>query len=594
MPLIFIKENKTISEGGKFLSLETNTFNAADAMLEALQEMGIAYLFSNLGSDHPAIIEGLAKAKAQGRPLPEVIICPHEYVALCAAHGYFLLSGEAQGVFVHTDVGTQNLGGSLHNALRSRVPAFIFSGETPYTMEGELPGSRNSHINYLQNVYDQRGILRNYVKWEQDIRTGKNVKQLVYRALQLANSEPKGPVYLTGAREVLEEEVHSLENLSSKWKPIEKIALSLESVTFIVETVANANNPVLITSYLGRNEKSVEQAVNFCESLAIPVIETNPTYLNFPGDHPLHLGFNAAELISEADVIIVIDSDIPWVPSISKPNKDCKVIYIDIDPIKTDIPLWHIPSEVSYRADSYLGLAQLNQYIDGIELDERKLGKRYETLKGRHEKQRIEWRNMEGNPIDGVITPEWLTTCIRNVIDEETVILNETITNSTAVQNHLPRNRPGTLFGNGGSSLGWNGGAAFGAKLAKPDKVIVSLTGDGTYLFSLPSSVHWLSRRYQASFLTVIYNNQGWNATKSNLLKLYPKGIAKRDDRYWVNFDQPADLAKIAEAAGGAFAVTVSDPSKLQEALQKGIEAVRAGRSAVIDVKLQKISDQKD
>lgn len=93
-------------------------------------------------------------------------------------------------------------------------------------------------------------------------------------------------------------------------------------------------------------------------------------------------------------------------------------------------------------------------------------------------------------------------------------------------------------------------GAALGAKLAKPDKTIVSLTGDGTYLFSLPSSVHWLSRRYKAPFLTVIYNNQGWNATKNNLLRLYPEGIANRDDRYWVNFDQPADLAKIAEAAG--------------------------------------------
>lgn len=568
--------------------------NTADAMLDALQEMGVTYLFSNLGSDHPAIIEGLAKAKALGRPLPEVIICPHEYVALCAAHGYFLLSGEAQGVFVHTDVGTQNLGGSLHNALRSRIPVFIFSGETPYTMDGELPGSRNSHINYLQNVYDQRGILRNYVKWEQDIRTGKNVKQLVYRAFQLAYSEPKGPVYLTGAREVLEEVVHSSEDLSSKWKPVEKNSLSWESVSFIVENVVNASNPVLITSHLGKNEKSVEQVVKFCESLTIPVIEVNPTYLNFPSDHPLHLGFNVTELISDADVIIVIDSDIPWVPSMNQPNEDCKVIFIDTDPIKSDIPLWHIPSEVFYQVDSYLGLTLLNQYIDSIDLDENKFKERYVKLKNIHEKQRVEWRKAEEEPSDGIITPEWLTACIRNAIDEETIILNETITNSMAVQNHLPRNKPGTLFGNGGSSLGWNGGAALGAKLAKPDKTIVSLTGDGTYLFSLPSSVHWLSRRYKAPFLTVIYNNQGWNATKNNLLRLYPEGIANRDDRYWVNFDQPADLAKIAEAAGGALALTVSDPSELQEVLNKGVEAVKAGRSAVIDVKLQKISEQKD
>ena len=160
--------------------------------------------------------------------------------------------------------------------------------------------------------------------------------------------------------------------------------------------------------------------------------------------------------------------------------------------------------------------------------------------------------------------------------------------------NHLPRSKPGTMFANGGSSLGWNLGAAFGAKLAQPDKLVVSLTGDGSYLFGIPSSVYWMSRRYQAPFLTVIYNNQGWNATKNNLLKLYPDGIAKRDDRYWVNFDQPADLAKIAAAAGGAYALSVSDPEKLPEALAASVEMVKSGRSAVVDVKLPQISRQKD
>ena len=84
-----------------------------------------------------------------------------------------MLSGQAQGVIIHTDVGTQNLGGAVHNAFRARVPVFIFAGETPFTMDGELPGSRNSYVNYLQNVYDQRSILRSYVKWESDIQNGK-------------------------------------------------------------------------------------------------------------------------------------------------------------------------------------------------------------------------------------------------------------------------------------------------------------------------------------------------------------------------------------------------------------------------------------
>ena len=193
-----------------------------------------------------------------------------------------------------------------------------------------------------------------------------------------------------------------------------------------------------------------------------------------------------------------------------------------------------------------------------------------------------------------MISPEWLTACIRQVVDDETIILDETITNTMTVTKHLPRSKAGTYFGSGGTSLGWNGGAAVGIKLADPTKTVVTLTGDGSYLFSVPASVHWMARRYQAPFLTVIYNNGGWNATKQNLLKRYPDGMAKQTDRYWVNFDQSADLAKIAEAAGGAYASIVTDPRELPEILHQAMNEVKNGRSAVVDVRLAPISNQKD
>ncbi|WP_442788064.1 thiamine pyrophosphate-binding protein [Ferviditalea candida] len=345
-------------------------YTTADALLDALHETGISYFFSNLGSDHPAMIESLAKAKAVGKEMPQVIICPHEYIALTAAHGYYLASGEAQGVFVHTDVGTQNLGGSLHNASRSRVPVFIFSGETPYTLQGELPGSRNSQINFLQNVYDQRGIARNYVKWEGDIRTGTNVKQVVYRAMQLANSDPKGPVYLTGAREVLEEEITTPDNDWSRWKPVEVPPLSAAAVERIVTAIAVAERPLVLTSYAGRNEESIQLLVDFCERLAVPVIEPHTSYVNFPGTHPLHQGYSGGELLQEADVVLVIDSDVPWVLSKEGPKDDCRVFHIDIDPLKRDIPLWHIPTEASYQADSSAALRELNRYAAAVRKDD--------------------------------------------------------------------------------------------------------------------------------------------------------------------------------------------------------------------------------
>ncbi len=184
-------------------------YTTSRAILEAMREAGVRYLFANLGSDHTGIVETYAQARRDGRAdaLPELVICPHEFVALSAAHGYTQVSGEAQAVLVHVDCGTQNLGGAVHNAARGRVPVLILAGLSPVTAGGELPGTRNEFIHWLQDTADQAGIVRGYVKYAHEVRTGRNAKQLVHRALQIARSEPAGPAYLIAAREVMEEEI---------------------------------------------------------------------------------------------------------------------------------------------------------------------------------------------------------------------------------------------------------------------------------------------------------------------------------------------------------------------------------------------------
>ena len=167
-------------------------YTTSTAFLEALAEAGVQYIFANLGSDHPGLIEALAQARADGsdKDLPRLIVCPHEMVALSAAHAAALVSRSPQAVIVHVDAGTQNMGGAISNALRGRAPVLVFAGAAPYTMENELPGGRNEFIHWIQDVHDQRGIMRGYVKYDNEIRYGSNVKQLVHRALQIAASEP--------------------------------------------------------------------------------------------------------------------------------------------------------------------------------------------------------------------------------------------------------------------------------------------------------------------------------------------------------------------------------------------------------------------
>lgn len=598
----------TDNEGllSKFHNRDTNTLvkpnnegeliTSADMFLEALEEMDVEFIFANLGSDHPAIIDGLAKAKKNGKHVPRVIICPHEHEALAAAHGYAAVTGKAQAVIVHCDVGTQNLGGAVHNVSRGHIPVFIFAGETSFTLEGELPGTRNVFVNHIQNVTDQRGILRSYTKWDYEVRTGQNIKQLVYRGFQIANSEPKGPVYMSAAREVLAEAVDHKILHKENWKSIESSALPHWAVLEIVDHLVKAQNPLILTSYLGRNKEAVNSLIRLSEKLSIPVIEQNHhQYLNFPSSHPMHMGFHEGEFIAEADVILVLDNDSPWMHSNTKPNETCKIFYIDIDPLKEDFPVWYMPSSRFFKGDSKVILEQINEYLLTVAIEEKeRIQQRWEKYAKIHQSMRKEWHKAEQQPKDNTISPTWLTACVREVIDEDTIVVDETITSQNIVSKHIPRNLPGTLIRSGGSSLGWNGGAAFGIKLAKPNKTVVNLTGDGCYMFSNPSAVHWMSRRYNAPFLTVIYNNQGWNATKINYELQYPGGVGVQEDTYWVNFQPTSDLAGIAKAAGGTYAQIVEKPSELVEALQKGIEQVRKGRSAVIDVRLPSISNQID
>ncbi|WP_158734836.1 thiamine pyrophosphate-requiring protein [Alteribacillus sp. YIM 98480] len=565
-------------------------YTTGTAFLEALHEAGVSYIFANLGSDHPAIIESLARAKKENKELPTVITCPHEFVALSAAHGYAQATGEPQAVMVHVECGTQNLGGAIHNASRSRVPVLIFAGASPYTQEGELTGSRNEFIHWIQDVPDQRGIVRGYTKYDNEIRTGANVKQLVYRALQIAKSDPTGPVYLMGPREAMEEEVEPMTLNNDLWEPISPSAVAPLQLEQLSNDLVSANNPLIVTSYLGRNKEAVEQLVQLSEKLAIPVIESIPHQMNFPADHSMHLGsqWNTPgqnEQLEEADLVLVIDSDVPWIQMKNKPSDHATVYYLDVDPLKEEMPLWYIPSKQFLKADSCIALKQMNQYIDdNCQLDKDVISKRWKKFSDIHhhqmkEKHRIEQRKT------GVITPEYLTACIREVIDEEnTIVLNEGITNYGAISNHIGLNTPGSYYASGAGSLGWNGGAALGMKLAKSNKTVVSLTGDGSYLFSVPSTVHWMANRYKIPFLTVIYNNSGWKAPKMSTLGVHPRGIANETEGFWVNFDPTANLAKIAEAAGNARPITVEDSSELKGVLEEGLKTVSEGRSVVINV----------
>jgi acetolactate synthase-1/2/3 large subunit len=370
------------------------------------------------------------------------------------------------------------------------------------------------------------------------------------------------------------------------WSPVAPRALPVEGVDLIVQAMSAASRPLVVTSYAGRNPEAVAALVAFAEVFGAGVVESAPSAMNFPHDHALYQGNywnhpvqNAA--LAEADGILVIDSDIPWIPTINRPRADARVFHIDVDPLKLGMTLWHIDAEASFAADAATALRQIMEAARAAGL--RDVAEPSAHWAARHA-DRAARLAQEGEAATG-LTAEYVTAAVRRHARPDAIFLNEGITNYGAVCDHVAPALPGTLFASGASSLGWHGGAAIGMKLARPEREVIALTGDGSYMFSVPSTVHWMARQYATPFLTVVFNNRGWQAPRFSTLAVRPDGYASRANHLDLSFDPAPDYAGIAAAAGGAFARAVRSPEELDEALAAAFHAVRAEkRAAVLDV----------
>ena len=179
------------------------TQTAAALLLDALVAHGVEYLFCNLGTDHAPLIEELARARAAGRTVPTVVLCPHENTAVHMAGGYAAATGRGQGVLVHVDAGTANAAMGLHNLARARLPVLVMAGRAPFSSRGELPGGRDTYVHFVQEPFDQAGLVRPNVKWEYTLPAPEVAREVLGRAHAVMHSDPMGPVYLMLPREVL-------------------------------------------------------------------------------------------------------------------------------------------------------------------------------------------------------------------------------------------------------------------------------------------------------------------------------------------------------------------------------------------------------
>lgn len=529
-------------------------------------------------------------------------------VALSMADGFARLTNKPQAVIVHVDVGTQALGPAIHNASCGRAPVLIFAGLSPFTLEGEIRGSRTEFIHWLQDVPDQKAIVAQYCRYTAEIKTGRNVKQLVNRALQFATSDPKGPVYLVGAREVMEEELEPYHIIQEQWSPVVIGSLPESAIADISKALVEAERPMIVTGFTGRRQESVPELMRLAELVkGLRVYDAGTTELSFPFNHRSCVSptTGASKFLESADVILVLDCDVPWIPTQHKPRADARIFHIDVDPLKAQMSLFYIPATARYRADSYATICQLLSHIASSQdlsarLSEAVYTERWDALAESHSRAMSAIAAKAAVPSDApnaAVNISYLSARIRALVPDNTIYVTEAVTNHMRMTEQLQPSIPGTWFTKGAGGLGWACGAALGIKLAaahvtpEGKAFVCCITGDGSYVFSHPTSVYWVSAHYSLPILTIVLNNGGWAAPRHSAKFVNPDGPAQNvsKEELGIGFgDMPPDYGAIAEAAGRGriWKGRIERLGDINGVLKGAIEVVKGGRGAVVDAVL--------
>ena len=435
-------------------------------------------------------------------------------------------------------------------------------------------------------MFDQGGVMREMVKWDYELRNAKQVETIVDRAVTVAMTEPRGPVYLSLPREVLAEKPGDFTYQSpTRRQPARAASADANAIDEAAEILANAQNPMIITASMGQNRAAVPALESLAERFALPVITYRPRYVNISSDHPMHMGYEPGAYLPDADAILVIDCDVPWIPSLHKLNPDAKVIHLGADPLYENYPVRGFQCDLGIRGSSGTAIPMLEEAMAGRE----------KAAQGRIDARRSKIAGIKGDQAaanqariekiasgTAAMDNAWVAHCLNQVKQDDDILVSE----SQLALGNIALREPGSFFGTSPSGgLGWGLGASLGVKLGQKDKRVFCVVGDGAYMFGNPTPMHFVSAAYDLPTLTVIMNNKMWGSVRKATLGLYPDGAASSSNQAPLTYLDPApEYHKIVQASDG-YGEEVKDPNDLQAALERGIKAVEVDkRQAVINV----------
>ena len=566
---------------------DAKSLTAGGALFGKLKALGVEYVFANSGTDFPPIIEGLIEARNEGIDLPQAITVPHEHVAVGMAHGYYQISGRAQAVMLHTNVGLSNGATGLINAACDQVPMFVMSGRTPVA-EGGRFGARTVPIGWGQEMYDQTALVREACKWDYELRFSNQISDVLDRGWSIANSTPKSPVYLSLPREVLCEECPA-QGLGepSKLQPA-RTAPDRQELVKAAELLASAKRPIIIAQRGVGTQEAFDALTDFVEERAVAVSHYWANQISIPMSSHMHVGWFPDDLLKEADVILIIDALAPWWPDRASPSPDAKVIHLGPDPLfARSSPMRSFRSDVTLSGDTAPSILELieavkRQPLDRLVADERR--KRIAVIAAQ-ERERIAEQAKAG--CRSPMTKDWVAHCLGEAIrGRKATVFHELGCPLPPLQlddfqSYFQEPHSG--------GLGWGLPAAIGAQLADPGRLIFATMGDGSYMFANPTVCHQVCEALELPVITMVLNNEEWGAVRRSVSGLYKNGLAsKSNDVPLTSLSPSPDFTKTAEASR-AYSETVTSGAELPAAIQRAIKvAIDEKRQVLLNISIEK------
>ncbi|WP_202304363.1 thiamine pyrophosphate-requiring protein [Dryocola clanedunensis] len=563
--------------------------SAAAMILHRLQALGVEFIFINSGTDYPPLVEAYAQAISERQKVPELVVCPHENAAIGMAHGYYLATGKVQAVMVHTNVGLANAACGVINLACNNIPVLIFGGRTPISEHSHF-GCRNTPIGYGQEMRDQAALVRESVKWDFELRLADQVGEHIDRAWAIASSLPRGPVYLSLPREPLCETFDvedSFLHAGPSQQPV-SYAPTPDSLAAAASLIAGARCPVIFSQRGARGRTAFELISALVEEWSIPVVEYWGTEVTLSAGHPMYAGNEPDYWLSKADLVIVVDSQAPWMIDDINISPACKVIQLGPDPLFSRYPVRGYQADVNLAGDTDTIFRLLAEALKPAgALKQSRVEERYAQVVKHHEEARYQRDCMINAASRGPIGKPWLSHCLGivankyhgKIVSELTTLLE--FTGLTRADSYYQEALSG--------GLGEAFPIALGLQLADRDGLIIAAVGDGSYLFSNPAVCHHIAQILRLPVLVVVGNNSGWGAVAGGTLALYPEGYAANMAQIpATSFTSSPDMSAIA-ASGGAAALAVNRAEALLATLEEAVNIIHTRHcSVLVDVALEK------